>query len=318
MAKPPPQPAERQWTRDDIRIAMRKIERRLSDVDSFDPSKIRTRQDPNIRVLEAAIKETLAEIFGPNSRTFRTYSAAATLDTAGINMNGTPHHEVIAGLVHGKERSITLLKGAIRFFEEKIEDDFPAEHDNRVGPVGPPRMPDPGNMRVHGPIPTAGTAPHAVGVGEAGDIAAFVLNVRATEASFELLMARVALLEAAITAPKPAAESPIGIGHNRGPDLVPNLALDEREIQELVVLLKQQSATAPVDLPKLVEIAEVIGPANNKWRERLDEFTKGVLKGAGEEVGKRLIQAPWLIAVYSQVEAVGNALVLWLSTLPPL
>jgi len=119
------------------------------------------------------------------------------------------------------------------------------------------------------------------------------------------------------SAPKPVIESPIGMGHNRGPDLVLDPALSEHDIQEFVALLKQQSATAPVDLSKLVEIAKVIDPENNKWRERLDEFTKGVLKGASEEIGKRLIQTPWWIAVYSQLNAVGHALVAWLSTLPP-
>jgi hypothetical protein len=152
--------------------------------------------------------------------------------------------------------------------------------------------------------------------GIAGDITASIQN-RPSEASFELLVARVALLEAAISAPKPVGESPIGIGHNRGPDLVLNPALDEAEIQEIIALLRQQSATTPVDRPKLVEIAKSIEPEHNKWRERLDEFTLGVIKGSGEEIGKRLIQAPWWMAVYSQLEAVGHALVVWLSTLPP-
>ena len=97
-----------------------------------------------------------------------------------------------------------------------------------------------------------------------------------------------------------------------------NPALGEAEIQEFVALLKQQSATAPVDLPKLLEFADVIEPENNKWRERLEELTRGALKGASEEIGKRLIQAPWWIAVYSQLDSVGHALVAWLSTLPPI
>jgi hypothetical protein len=50
----------------------------------------------------------------------------------------------------------------------------------------------------------------------------------------------------------------------------------------------------------------------------LDEVAKGICKGAGEEIGKRLIQAPWWIAVYSQLEAVAHALIAWLGTLPPM
>ena len=48
----------------------------------------------------------------------RRYSAAASIDTAGINMNGTPDHEVIEGLVHGKDRSISMMNEAIRYLED--------------------------------------------------------------------------------------------------------------------------------------------------------------------------------------------------------
>jgi hypothetical protein len=149
-------------------------------------------------------------------------------------------------------------------------------------------------------------------------VGVIVPNKSRSEENFELLMARVALLEAAISAPKPVVESTIGIGHNRGPDLLIDGALDEAEIQGMIALLKQQSATSPVDRSKLLVIAKVIDPETNKWRERLDEIAKGVLKGASEEIGKRLIQAPWWIAVYSQLDAVGHALVAWLSTIPPI
>jgi hypothetical protein len=121
----PSRPAEKEYSLAEIHLAMRRLQRRASDVEAFDPTKVRSQQDPNIRALEAAIKETLAEIFGANSRTYRSYAAAAALDSAGINMNGTPLHEVIEGLVRGKERSLVLLRGAIRLLEEKIEDNFP-------------------------------------------------------------------------------------------------------------------------------------------------------------------------------------------------
>jgi hypothetical protein len=328
--KPPEEPEEMLWTPESIRGAIRKLRRRLSDVEAFDPQKVTRQFDPQVTALETSIRETLADVFRPNSRSYRNYQSAASLDTAGINMNGTPLHRVIEGLVRGKERSITLINGAIRFFEEKMEDDFPGEPLDQVALSGGIMMAARGiivNPGPHGPamfnvgpIPAAGTAPQAVEGGVAGEIRASILSgdeVRSpSEAPFELLMARVALLEAAISAPKPIVESSIGIGHNRGPDLVLNPVLDEAEIQEFVALLKQQSADAPVDLPKLLDIVTVIEPANNKWRERLDELAKSALKGAGEEIGKRLIQAPWWIAVYSALDAVGHALMAWLSALP--
>ena len=65
------------------------------------------------------VARVLVDVFGRNSSSYRNYLPATSIDTAGVNMNGTPHHEVVQGLAHGKARSITLLTGAIRFFEEK-------------------------------------------------------------------------------------------------------------------------------------------------------------------------------------------------------
>jgi hypothetical protein len=321
----PDKPEEKAWTPETIRSAIRKLRRRLEDVEAFDPQIVTRQFDPQVTGLETSLRETLADVFGRNSRSYRNYQLAASLDTAGVNLNGTPLHRVIEGLAHGKERSITLLKGAIRFFEEKMSDDFPGEPLDQVA------------LSARTAIMATGTANLVTNPGISGTEtqasardtrtlnkdgmptgAVTVPDTSRSEASFELLMARVALLEAAIFAPKPRIESPIGMGHNRGPDLLIDGAVDEVEIQGMITLLKQQSATSPVDRPKLLEIAKVIDPETNKWRERLDEIAEGVLKGASEEIGKRLVQAPWWIAVYSQLEAVAHALVAWLSTIPPI
>ena len=169
----PSRPAEGESTLADIHLAMRRLQRRISDVEKFDPTKVRSQQDPNIRALEAAIKETLSEIFGPNSRTYRSYAAAATLDTAGLNMNGTPLDEVIEGLVRGKERSLTLLNGAIRLFEEKIEDILPAATSADDVPASAESRTD-GQVALSATtaIHTSGRAQlgAAVGIGKAGEI----------------------------------------------------------------------------------------------------------------------------------------------------
>lgn len=126
MAKNP-EPREQDWTPDSIRLAAKKLRRRLADVEAFDPSKVTARRDPALRSLETAIAETLVDVFGANTGSLRRYQSAANLDTAGINLNGTPFHEVMDGLVHGKARALELLNGAIRMLSEKLEDDFPGE-----------------------------------------------------------------------------------------------------------------------------------------------------------------------------------------------
>jgi hypothetical protein len=301
----------------EMHSGVRRLNSRLRDVRAFEPDEIADPQDPKIRALEALIKETLADVFGPNSRTFRSFAPAATL---GLNANGTLLGEVIEGLVRGKDRSITLLEQVVRLLEERIEE--------FNGPVAPSGFPDPGEMRPHGPAttpdrmpfdtiategtPVAGTAPQPIVTEITSDALALESSRSTVEGRFELLMARVAALEATLIL-RPQIPGP---GHNRGPDLEDDLEVDEAGIQHLVALLKEQRPTAPVDLPALIEAAKVADPAANKWRERLDEFAKGVLKGAGTVAGAEIVEklqpASWFGAVYSALEAVYHALILWI------
>lgn len=102
------------------------------------------------------------------------------------------------------------------------------------------------------------------------------------------------------------------MGHNQGPDLDEGLNVDEEEIQHFISLLKEQRPSGPVDAPKLLEAAQFADPAKNKWRERVDEFAKGTLKGAGVEIGKHVIlhlaHARWFSSVYSALQAVYEVL----------
>jgi len=136
-------------------------------------------------------------------------------------------------------------------------------------------------------------------------------GTQSRESAFELLQARVALLEAAL------ATRPPGMGHNRGPNIKDELSVDEAEIETFISRLRDQRATAPVDLPELIEAAQVADPAVNKWRERSDEFAKGALKGAGFVAGKavaeKLAQAAWVQSVYSALEGVFESLMHWLT-----
>jgi hypothetical protein len=91
----PIEPSDKELTIPEMHLAIRRCQRRIADLEAFDPTQVRDRSDPNIKALEVSIGETLAETFGQNTAAYRRYSQAAALDTAGINMNGTPHHEII-------------------------------------------------------------------------------------------------------------------------------------------------------------------------------------------------------------------------------
>ncbi|CAN7311730.1 nucleotide-binding protein [Bradyrhizobium sp. LjRoot220] len=129
--KPPPAPQDIRLSPAEMRAGIARFHRRIKDVEAFEPEKVTDRRDPNIDALEASIAEALSQTFGHDTPTGRLYRPAATLDTAGINMNGTPHHKVIEGLVRGKARALVLLNQAIKSFEEQIADQI--EQDGSAG-----------------------------------------------------------------------------------------------------------------------------------------------------------------------------------------
>jgi predicted nucleotide-binding protein len=107
-----------------MRAAMAPLGRRIAEVEAFDPLSISDRRDPKIETLESALDETLASIFGTESVEYqRRYALAKRIDTAGFNMNGTPHHEIVEGLTRGRNMSLAMLRQIIKAFEEKLADE---------------------------------------------------------------------------------------------------------------------------------------------------------------------------------------------------
>jgi hypothetical protein len=254
---------EKEWTPESIRGALRKVRRRLADVEAFDPQKVTRQFDPAVTSLEISIRAMLADVFGANGRPYRSYQPAATLDMAGVNMNGTPLHEVIEGLVRGKERSITLLNGAIRFFEEKMQDDFPGEPLDQVA---------------------LSARTLAAGGGR------FYLNA-SPESPFEALMGRVALLETSLSELRQQLNAPtdVGIGHNRGPEF--DLASDEEldDVEERIALLKEQGPNPPTDRTNLVERSQRATQVAEKINQGLFALGVEMAKGGAREAGKHML-----------------------------
>jgi hypothetical protein len=132
--------------------------------------------------------------------------------------------------------------------------------------------------------------------------------------AYDLLQARIAVLEAALSAPKPLIEKPIGPGHNGPPDFDPPMSEDE--IKALVDVFREQSVSPSADLPKLAEIAKSAEVKAGQFRKRVDDFTDAVIKGAGGELGKKLVQIPWWTAVYAALSGVLDAASAWILSLP--
>lgn len=124
-------------------------------------------------------------------------------------------------------------------------------------------------------------------------------------AKLEELAVKVALLEAAITVPRPA-----GVGHNRGPELEAERN-DEQEIRDFIARLTDAPVTS-LSTAIVQELAEKEAKRADEGIQRQTEFAKGVLKGAGFAVGKKtveqLIESAWWISVYNRLMDVARAL----------
>lgn len=115
----PPQRAN--LNAEQMKIAIPKLQRRISELEELDPQSIRERGDPRLKAIEVKIEDTIVEIFGAatlEAERFRSWS----LDRAGINMGGTPISEVIASVVKSQARELANLRTIVELFSEKIGD----------------------------------------------------------------------------------------------------------------------------------------------------------------------------------------------------
>lgn len=103
--------------------AITKIDRRLSELASFDPDTVQDRSDPRIGALEGKLDALLVGIFGPDTVEYARYHwDVGQLDTASYNTFGTPLSEVRLGLQQGLARSAATLGEIKAGFLEDLED----------------------------------------------------------------------------------------------------------------------------------------------------------------------------------------------------
>lgn len=106
-----------------MRSALKKIERRITDLEGFDVNSIRERWDPVVEALQNKVNSTLQEILGHDTVEYHEYSVRS-LDTLPLIMGGGPYpiQKVHAGYREGIERC-RLKLGTLRdIFRERIED----------------------------------------------------------------------------------------------------------------------------------------------------------------------------------------------------
>jgi hypothetical protein len=135
---PPPQPRAPILAGGQKRRRIERLQKCIDSLEAFDQQKVRKRfGNPEVVMLEAAIDKALLSAFGYGTPTYLRYNLAATLDSGPVITNavlagavvrpvGGPArqeaqaHEARQYFSEGRERSIALLREAIRTLEDDI------------------------------------------------------------------------------------------------------------------------------------------------------------------------------------------------------
>jgi hypothetical protein len=135
---PPPKPRSPILTAGQKRRRIERLQKCITNLEAFDHQKVRKRfGNPEIVALEAAIDKALSSAFGYGTPTYLRYNLAGKLDHGPIITNaalagaavgpigGPARHEAQVRearqyFSEGRERSIVLLREAIRTLEDEI------------------------------------------------------------------------------------------------------------------------------------------------------------------------------------------------------
>lgn len=283
--------------RRNVETKIRKLERRLAEVEEL---VVGPMDSGEAESLTLAITEALIEAMVSQYR-----------QAADFFQGRTNTHLQVEVTERSKHRSVVLLKRAIRSLQERLDDEL--AHAASSPPTASRNVALAGRARAGSAM--AGSMSVGAGVAPIGEFrVGEQLSAVAASKAFDLLMARVALLESALANPRPRQDVPIGPGHNGAPEFEP--PFEESEIREFVALLKDQGPTTPTDLPKLLSASKDADAKVSKLAEYADAFASAAVKGAGGELGKRMAQLPWWLAVGSALHSVVQALIGWIGTLP--
>ncbi len=120
----PPEKREANLTFQEMEVAIIKIDRRLSDLRSFDVETVSDRSDPRISALSSKLDTLLSNTFGNDTVEYDRYQWQVTiLDTASENYYyETPIEEIRAGLAKGIQSATSQLEAIKEGFQEELED----------------------------------------------------------------------------------------------------------------------------------------------------------------------------------------------------
>ncbi|MEH6477849.1 MAG: TIGR02391 family protein [Sneathiella sp.] len=117
-----------QLTSQDMRNAIKKIDRRINGLDEFDVDSVEDRSDARIGALETRLVVFLTSVFGTNSNQYDTHLRITHINRAPVYIDRpTPVEIVREGLVRGIERAKATLQAIREGFEEQLEEEGESE-----------------------------------------------------------------------------------------------------------------------------------------------------------------------------------------------
>jgi uncharacterized protein (TIGR02391 family) len=117
----PEQPQPANLTSEQMKLAIPKLKRRITEWKTLDVNTIQERGEPRLEALEQKFDSTLIDIFGNNTIEYNRFSIR--LDTAGVYMmDEPPLYEIREGYKRGIQQAISNLNTIIELFEEAVCD----------------------------------------------------------------------------------------------------------------------------------------------------------------------------------------------------
>jgi uncharacterized protein (TIGR02391 family) len=120
QSEPPPIEPRVFRSPEEIDAAVAKLRRRIEDLETLDVEGAFVRQSGEDRVVESDVRQTILEVFGPNSPEFREHKYLRIW--AGPENMMMSDHAIVQGKQLGRRHVITILNGLIGRLEEKKMD----------------------------------------------------------------------------------------------------------------------------------------------------------------------------------------------------
>lgn len=123
---------------DQMRRGIARLESLISEIESFDATKLTKRWSPEQKTLETTIEGTLTSVFGYQTIEYRRYAQATKLDNGAITMSlmGRSRDEAYDAqmfVAEGQKQAAQILRSAIKWLNDEISDaGIEAENRNLV------------------------------------------------------------------------------------------------------------------------------------------------------------------------------------------